>query len=400
MVFLSNRQGCAAAGLSVETCGAEPLRPASMNCLTEATLASSPQSNDVTAGGRVLLDSKVSPPPEARHMPGRMSSMPFSTASDQLKQQLQPRQSANDSPPNVHSSILTPTQDQVISELTTVVDDLGAETREITVHMQQVIGHLQNAWKTFLTEEATIRKSLVSHFDERISGVESSVAALETNVMGVTSSVEVLEANLKGVTSGVAAFEADMKGMTSSVAAFEADMKGVMSDVAAIEFDMNGHQQQFATLHDLEAEVQARRELQSGLRGRVEALAALREGTERDLLRRFEESQRHEALARLDLAKRIDATEAHEDVLEQSLKELQHDLVRFQLAWQTQEHQFQGAFDWTNHRPGMTGRIRSWAGHVTARQMKTPQIPPSQLWPSSIPVDVDCREPFSPHRAA
>jgi len=183
-------------------------------------------------------------------------------------------------------------------------------------------------------------------------------------------------------------------------------MKDLTSDIAAIEFDMKGRKQPpvFATLYDLEValqvEAQARRELQSGLCGRIEAMTALREGTERDLLRRFEESQRHEALARLDLAGRIDATEAHEDVLEQSLKELQHDLDRFQLAWQTQEHQFQGAFDWTNHRPGMTGRIRSWAGHVTARQMKTPQIPPSQLWPSSIPVDVDCREPFSPHRAA
>merc|ERR1712079_262646 len=106
---------------------------------------------------------------------------------------------------------------------------------------------------------------------------------------------------------------------------------------------MGGQQPAFITLHDLEvalqAEAQARRELQSGLRGRVEAMTALREGTERDLLRRFEESQRREATSRLDLVRRIDATVAHEDLLEQRLKDIQYGLDRLQKRWEMQERQ-------------------------------------------------------------
>jgi len=366
---------------ALQDCPADPLIPGSMNRLMGVTFANGPQTDC------------VQPSPEDVNRSWTCSTM----------------------------------EDPAVTELRAVVDDLGSETREITIHMQQTISTMQHAWKAFLKEEAAVRKSLVSYFDERIScielsiaafgesvtgmetnvaafeadlkGVTSSVAAVNVDLNGMTSNVTAVKADLKGVTLSVAAFEADMKGMTSNVAAFEADLKavtpsvaafeadlkgvtssvaafetdlkGMTSSVAAVEADMKSFRQQpaFATLRDLEvalqAEALARRELQCGLRGRIEAMAALREGADKDFVRRLDEYQRCEAMARSDLAQRVDATVAQGEQLEQRLKELQHytimGLDRCRNRLQTQEQQCQIAFEWTKDRLSSKGRGRACA---------------------------------------
>jgi len=135
--------------------------------------------------------------------------------------------------------------------------------QESTPNMEQAWANMEQAWKTSLTEEAHVRKACVTHLEARLKSLTSAIGAMQ----------EKLEQQQDQQPQKLQQRSPEGSALQDGA---ETQLLKHVEDALQVA---------------LQAEAAARKELQTSLRGRIEAVTMVRENAEREILARLKDFQ-------------------------------------------------------------------------------------------------------------